>query len=178
MTCICNWHRGCSYRLLLLIVVFLSLPISDVSAEDHITVLRDEFETLPTGPLSKVLWARAEYHYLPESGPKGPWSISCYSSALGSQRAWKVIEHAGRNTLQQNYTPGKSDSHVHPMVVAGDPLWENYILDVSFSSSVPRPPQRRDVSNPQRSMLLLLWRRRRSGCLEDGAGRNQFPDAV
>jgi len=118
--------------------VILSLPLSGVLADDAVVVLHDEFETLPTGPLSKVLWARAEYHYLPESGPKGPWNISCYSSALGSQRAWKVVEHAGRNVLQQNYKPGKSDSHVHPMVVAGDPLWQNYVLNVSFS------PQSRD----------------------------------
>ena len=101
MTCLCNWRLRVSCRLLHVIALILSLPISDVSAEDNITVLRDEFKTLPTGPLSKVLWARAEYHYLPESGPKGPWNISCYSSALGSQRAWKVIEHAGRNTLQK-----------------------------------------------------------------------------
>ena len=109
----------------------LSLP-SDVSADDTVTVLRDEFEALPTGPLSKVLWARAEYHYLPESEPKGPWSISCYSSALGSQRAWKVVEHAGRNSLLQIYTPGSADRHVHP-IVAGDPLWKDYVLNVTLA---------------------------------------------
>jgi rhamnogalacturonan endolyase len=138
MTDIHNWRPMVSFRLLTLIAVILPLSVPELLAEDTVTVLRDEFETLPTGPLSKVLWARAEYHYLPESGPKGPWDISCYSSALGSQRAWKIIEHAGRNTLQQNYTPGKNDNHVHPMVVAGDSLWENYILDVSLS------PQSRD----------------------------------
>jgi rhamnogalacturonan endolyase len=113
--------------------VVLAGLAKDAAAEGGVTVLRDEFESLPTGPLSKVLWARAEYHYLPESQPKGPWSISCYSSALGSQRAWKVVEHAGHNVLLQTYTPGKSDSHVHPMVVAGDPLWENYTLNAVFA---------------------------------------------
>ncbi len=103
-----------------------SLPAQDI------TILLDEFDTLPSGPLSKVLWARAEYHYLPESAPKGPWSITCYSSSIGSQRAWKVIEHAGRHALLQTYTP-RSRKHIHPMVVSGDPLWQNYRLDVHFA---------------------------------------------
>jgi hypothetical protein len=113
---------------------------STASAADDVTVMRDEFSSLPLGPLSKVLWARAEYHYLPESAPKGPWSISCYSSSIGSQRAWKVIEDSGQRVLQQTYTPGSSDKHVHPMVVAGDPLWQNYTLRVEM---VPSAGERR-----------------------------------
>jgi len=89
----------------------LSLPLV-VSADDPVTVLRDEFETLPTGPLSKVLWARAEYHYLTESEPKGPWSISCYSSALGSQRPWKVVEHAGRHASFRTHVSSCPESAV------------------------------------------------------------------
>lgn len=120
-------------RLLAVIGLLMVLATPPAVGEESVVVLRDEFETLPTGPLSKVLWARAEYHYLRESEPKGPWSISCYSSALGSQRAWKVVEHEGRNTLLQTYSPGRSDKHVHPMVVAGDPLWKNYVLAVTMS---------------------------------------------
>ena len=104
----------------------------------EVTILRDEFDTLPSGPLSKVLWARAEYHFLPESGPKGPWNITAYTSTIGSQRAWQVIEHEGRKALLQTYTP-QSEKHIHPMVTAGDPLWENYQVAVRFT---PQSSQR------------------------------------
>jgi rhamnogalacturonan endolyase len=110
-----------------------SLDSPDAAADDTVVLLRDQFETLPPGPLSKVLWARAEYHFLPECGPKGPWNISCYSSQIGSQRAWKVTEHEGRRVLLQTYTPRGTDRHVHPMVVAGDPLWHDYVLEAKFA---------------------------------------------
>ena len=96
------------------------------------TVMTDEFEKLPAGPLSKVLWARAEYHFLPDCAPKGPWTISAYSSNIGSQRAWKVVDHDGKRALLQTYSP-ESDKHTHPMLCAGDPAWQDYILSVRFA---------------------------------------------
>ena len=98
-------------------------------------VLRDDFDKLPSGPLCKILWARAEYHYLPECAPKGPWTITAYSSSIGSQRAWKVIEHAGRNALLQEYSP-RSEKHTHPMVVAGDAVWKDYTLITRFAPQI------------------------------------------
>ena len=112
-----------------------------------VTILRDEFDTLPSGALSKVLWARAEYHFLPESGPKGPWNITAYTSTIGSQRAWQVIERDGHKELRQTYTP-QSEKHIHPMVTAGDPLWENYQLLVRYT------PQ----SNQRQSGVLFRLR--------------------
>lgn len=94
-------------------------------------VFRDGFESLTPGVFSRVMWARGEFHYLPDSEPKGNWTIACYSSQPDSQRAWKVVEVGGRNALLQTYTPDK-DKHTHPLVLAGDPLWENYSLTVRF----------------------------------------------
>lgn len=94
-------------------------------------VLRDEFDTFPAGMFSKVLWARAEYHYLPECAPKGPWTVSCYSSPASSQRAWKIVDHDGKHALLQNYAA--TEKHTHPMLVAGDPAWRDYVLTVRFA---------------------------------------------
>lgn len=95
-------------------------------------VMRDEFDSLPAGMLTKVLWARAEYHYLPDCGPKGPWTVTAYTSSIGSQRAWKIVEHRGHHALLQTYVP-ESDKHSHPMVTAGDPFWKDYLLSVRFA---------------------------------------------
>ena len=63
-------------RVTVVLACFLiQFLIAPLSAGD-VTILRDEFDTLPSGPLSKVLWARAEYHFLPESGPKVSESIA------------------------------------------------------------------------------------------------------
>ena len=96
-----------------------ALSANAVAADPAMTqlVLNDQFDLLPSGMLQKVLWARAEYHYLPDGSPKGPWTITAYSSAIGSQRAWKVVENGGRKGLLQTYTP-ESDKHTHPMVIA------------------------------------------------------------
>ncbi len=114
------------------------MTVSTARSAD-VTILQDEFDQLPSAPLSKVLWARAEYHFLPESGPKGPWNITAYTSTIGSQRAWEITEHDGRHALWQTYTAG-ADKHIHPMVTAGDPLWKNYRLAVRFA---PQSKERR-----------------------------------
>jgi hypothetical protein len=101
-------------------------------ASPNDVVMRDEFEKLPAGMLTKVLWARAEYHYLPDSAPKGPWTITAYTSSVNSQRAWKVIEHGGKKALLQTYS-SESEKHSHPMVVAGDPFWRDYGVTVRFA---------------------------------------------
>lgn len=102
-----------------------------VFGQESTVVFRDGFESLPPGAFSRVMWARGEFHYLPESEPKGNWTVACYSSQADSQRAWKVIEHSGRRGLLQTYTPDK-DKHTHPLVLAGDPLWRDYTLTVRF----------------------------------------------
>ncbi len=51
-----------------------------------------------------------EFHYLPDSEPKGNWTVACYSSQADSQRAWKVIEHAAVAGLLQTYTPDKTNT--------------------------------------------------------------------
>ena len=114
--CVIN-RRFCLRILLLSLYASQLLSASDESAA---AAGGDEgqLEKLPAGMLSKVLWARAEYHYLPDCAPKGPWTIADFGSSIGSQRAWKVIEHAGKRALLQTYT-AQGDRYTHPMVITG-----------------------------------------------------------
>ena len=143
-------------RYLVLAAVLPALS-SFTFADDRTIVFRDGFESLPPGAFSRVLWARGEFHYLPESEPKGNWTVACYSSQADSQRAWKVIEHKGRRGLLQTYTPDK-DKHTHPLVLAGDPLWRDYTLLVRFQplSDTARSGLVFRCENSRRSYFLGL----------------------
>ena len=94
-------------------------------------LLDDDFSRLPSGVLMGVVGAHAEYHYLPECAPKGNWAVSAYTSKPESQRAWRVCRERGRPVLVQAYENKSKDTH--PMLVAGDPLWSDYTLEVRFA---------------------------------------------
>lgn len=82
-----------------------------------------------------VIGAEAEYHYYPATAPRGAWEVSCFKSDA-SQRAWHVLREGGfgRPYVYQASTSGAHESgYTHPMLVAGDPLWENYALTVRFA---------------------------------------------
>ncbi len=94
-------------------------------------VFQDDFSSLKVEMLSAgVVGAEAEYHYVPKIAPQGNWEVSCFRSDA-SQRAWRVLreEGFGRKFLYQASTSSLEEStYTHPIVVAGDPLWTNYIL--------------------------------------------------
>ena len=94
-------------------------------------LLEDDFGGLPAGMLLGVVGAHTEYHYLPEAAPKGNWAVSTFRSEPASQRAWRVVHTDGEAALAQVYR--NKWRHCHPMVVAGDPLWTDYTVEVRFA---------------------------------------------
>lgn len=115
-------------RTLLVSLVACSL----VCAEDVI-FLENSFESYPAGPLLGVVGAHAEYHYLPETTPRGAWAVSTFRSDSESQLAWRAVRVEGKAALTM-VAPNKL-AHTHPMVVAGDPLWRDYTFDVTLTPS-------------------------------------------
>ncbi len=110
----------------------ISVLAADVQANPAREILfDDDFSGLPTGLLGSVLGAHAEYHYLPETAPKGFWGITAFRSDPGSQRAWRVCREDGRAVLVQSYENTKN--YTHPMIIAGDPLWSDYTITVRFA---------------------------------------------
>ncbi|MDA0712254.1 MAG: hypothetical protein O3B73_18810, partial [bacterium] len=98
------------------------------------TLLTDAFDALPIGPLSADVGAHTEYHFLPEAAPKGNWGVACFASAGDRGLAWHVIHRDDKPVVAQ--TIESKHTHTHPMLNAGDFLWENYTLTVSFSPSL------------------------------------------
>lgn len=97
-------------------------------------LLEDDFTGLPPRMFSSgVVGAQAEYHFLPAVAQKGNWQVSCFRSEA-SQRAWRVVADGPSQAMYQSTTSKTPDAkYMHPMIVAGDPLWTDYTLAVEFS---------------------------------------------
>ena len=93
----------------------VAIHAAEPSAADSVLLFEDGFGDFRSGSLGSVLGAHAEYHYLPETGPKGNWAISTFSSSGLSQRAWRAARHDGKPVLLQTYE--NKLVHTHPMVV-------------------------------------------------------------
>ncbi|HEX3871452.1 MAG TPA: hypothetical protein VHV77_13495 [Pirellulales bacterium] len=102
------------------------------SKDSRHVLLDDDFTSYRSGVWTGVIDAKAEYHYLPELAPHGPWSVSTFRSGSGWQRAWRVIEDNDNRVLAQTFD-NRKERHCHPMVVAGDALWGDYRLEVRFA---------------------------------------------
>ncbi len=93
-------------------------------------LLKDDFRGLRFGLIFDVVGAHTEYHYLREAAPQGNWAVSAFKSD-GSQRAWRLTEEDGTRVMLQSHN--NRETFTHPMLVAGDPLWENYRVTVDFA---------------------------------------------
>jgi hypothetical protein len=121
-----------AFVLCLLVVV----PGALVSAQSHTAILLDDdFSALRPGMFSAgVVGAHMEYHYLPASLGQGNWQVSCFKS-VASQRAWRVIREGSDAMMAAMFPTTSAPQHTHPMIVAGDPLWQDYRLRVRFAPS-------------------------------------------
>ncbi len=106
---------------MILICVFFT---SCYDSEEEMLLFSDNFERSLRGPLSTRLGAHTEYHYLPVAAPKGKWSVSNYRGW------WSIRKTEDEGYLHQSMTD--KAKYTHPMVIAGDELWEDYNLLVSF----------------------------------------------
>jgi len=119
---------------------------------EHI-LLKDDFSGLESGYFSVPFGPHTEYHYLQEAGTKGNWVVSCFGTGRsfpGFGFAWKVKKEGNDNIMCQTYT--NEGSRTHPMIIAGDSLWQNYKVTVKFK------PER----NLQSSGLAFRYRNDRS----------------
>jgi len=78
-------------------------------------LFEDEFENQPLGYLSTKTGALTAYHYLPEAGKKGNWTLSAFGRQSGYQTAWEIVEDEAGKYLRQNYyAVDESGSPLHP----------------------------------------------------------------
>jgi len=97
--------------------------------DDQVLLFTDDYSVMPRGPLGSDVGAHTEYHYLPEARPKGNWAISNFRNNLPS--SWELRKIDEKKVLLQNGV--NANKHWHPMVVAGDVLWEDYTIHASLN---------------------------------------------
>lgn len=114
-----------------LVAFMLLAGFSTTRAQQASVLLQDDFSDQKIGMFSTFVKAHTEYHYRPDAAPKGLWEVSTAEGETGSQRAWWIFHEEGRNLMVQTYD--NPDVHTHPMVIAGDPLWDDYTMKVSFA---------------------------------------------
>jgi rhamnogalacturonan endolyase len=120
-------------KMLLPRLVFAGLcVVAAHAAESPVVLFEDGFGEMRTGSLGSVLGAHAEYHYLPEVGPKGHWWISTFTGSGLAQRAWRIARHNDRPVLLQTYE--NKPAHTHPMVIGGDDLLADYTVMAHFGT--------------------------------------------
>ncbi len=124
------------HKLRITCLLLSSLILFSCSSKYNNVMLRDDFSMLDTGLFSVPVGAHTEYHYLPEAGEKGNWTVSSFASGGGWGTAWQVKQDNEGKLLCQTYR-NRSNRSTHPMVVAGDSLWRNYKVKVRFSASDP-----------------------------------------
>ena len=119
-------------RFFLYFILFLS-SIAGSFLQAQEILLEENFINLKPGMFSSgVVGAHAEYHYIPQTAPQGNWVVSCFRSN-GSQRAWRVIQDSNQTIMYQSYTSTKNEiKYTHPILIAGDELWQNYSLFTRF----------------------------------------------
>ncbi len=90
-----------------------------------ITLMREDFRSLPIGNISKWPYSPAgEYHVVPEP-PSGRWEEANISGRWrDSTGTFKIIPEGGRRVMEQTYL----DDHETPLIVTGSRLWDDYVL--------------------------------------------------
>jgi len=121
------------HKTVILSLVGLLLVHSPSTANDEPSaeLFNDDFSGLRAGLIFDVVGAHTEYHYLWQLAPRGNWAVSSFKSD-GSQRAWRVTEENGTRVMLQSCDNTKV-KYTHPMLVAGNALWQDYKLTASFA---------------------------------------------
>ncbi len=100
-------------------------------------LLEEDFSGLAVGMFSADVGPHTEYHYLPEAAPKGGWAVSCFPTDQAGRMAWRVDQEQGGKVMSQLWD-NRHERHTHSLLVAGDTLWADYILEAAFAPASHR----------------------------------------
>src|SRR5688572_29529664 len=95
-------------------------------------LLFDDFNSIRRGPYSVDVGARTEYHYLHEAAPRSQWAVSTFTWESDFKRAWHIRQEGDDRQMVQVFK-NQQNKHTHPMVVAGEQDWEDYVAKVQFT---------------------------------------------
>lgn len=102
------------------------------------TVFTDGFQELEPGDRPYQDPSDPAICYDARRGKLGPWSVASTLRQSQFDQAWVIRKEGGENYLAQTFDNLNDKNSplsliTHPMIVAGEPLWSDYSIDVSFS---------------------------------------------
>ena len=95
-------------------------------------LLYDDFSSIRRGPYSVDVGAHTEYHYLHEAAPRSQWAVSTFTWESEFKRAWHIRQEGDDREMVQVFK-NHADNHAHPMVVAGEQDWQDYVTKAQFT---------------------------------------------
>ena len=115
-------------------LLFLTAILTGCHAPSKFTklLLFDDFSSIRRGPYSVDVGAHTEYHYLHEAAPRSQWAVSTFTWESDFKRAWHIRQEGEDREMVQVFK-NQPDNHAHPMVIAGEMDWEDYVTKVQFT---------------------------------------------
>ncbi|MEX0988177.1 MAG: hypothetical protein WD052_11935 [Bacteroidales bacterium] len=126
------------YGLLKLLILALVVSLTACTGNlSQALLFEDEFDQLPEGYISSGEEPLTRHLYIPGSGRIGDWTVPAFGKEMEFNKAWQVVPGEDGNFLRQNYHAVDNNlrplnSHTHPMIIAGDSLWQDYKIEFSF----------------------------------------------
>ena len=119
-------------KVIFFIIVIAAFAGCHVSSKFTNTLLFDDFSSIRRGPYSVDVGAHTEYHYIHEAAPRSQWAVSTFTWESGFKSAWYIRQEGEDRQMVQTFQ-NHPDNHAHPMVVAGETDWQDYVAKVQFT---------------------------------------------
>lgn len=122
-------------KLMIVFAFMFFISFFALAQNNNKTLFHDDFSGLKPQMISGgVIGALAEYNTIDAVRPKGNWSVGTFRSDE-SQRAWRLIVEDKKHIMYQSYEANLNErEYTHPILLAGDTLWNDYTVDVAFSA--------------------------------------------
>lgn len=119
-------------------ITFLILISSCSGNVIQTTVFTDGFSELEPGDRPYYDTSDPAICYDARRGHLGAWSVATSLRQDDFERAWVIRNEGGENYLAQTFTNLNNKNSplslvTHPMIVAGEPLWSDYSIEVGFT---------------------------------------------
>lgn len=108
----------------LLLIFSFFLTTTEAQLNNQFILIEDNYNNLQRGPLSSNVGAHTEYHYLPETAPKGNWSVS------NDRGWWSVRENNNTRFIYQSKLDKAENTR--PMIITGNEFWNDYEIETKF----------------------------------------------
>lgn len=102
------------------------------------TVFTDGFQELEVGEVPHREPSDPAIYFEAQRGTLGSWTVATSLRQEGFSKAWEIRSINGTKYLAQTFTNLDHNNNpysliTHPLIVAGDSLWNDYTIDVDFT---------------------------------------------